>query len=35
MPLLKTHMVLPAGTAMPVPEAFLTVIASAQPLLTR
>ena len=28
-------MVLPAGTAIPVPEEFLTVMASAQPLLTK
>ena len=28
-------MVLPAGTAIPVPDVFLTVIASAQVLLTK
>jgi hypothetical protein len=33
--LLKTNMVLPAGTAIPVPDVFLTVIASAQVLLIR
>ena len=31
--LLNTTMVLPAGTAMPVPVVFFTVIVSAQPLL--
>jgi hypothetical protein len=35
VPLLYTYMVLPAGTAIPVPVVFLTVTASAQPLLTR
>jgi hypothetical protein len=34
VPLLYTYMVLPAGTAMPVPVVFLTVMASAHPLLT-
>ena len=33
VPLLNTHMVLPAGTAMPVPVVFLTVTVSARPLL--
>jgi hypothetical protein len=28
-------MVLPAGTAMPVPDVFLTVTASAKPLLIK
>jgi hypothetical protein len=35
VPLLNTHMVLPAGTAMPVPVVFLTVTVSARPLLIR
>ena len=33
VPLLYTHMVLPAGTATPVPVVFLTVTVSARPLL--
>jgi hypothetical protein len=33
VPLLNTHMLLPAGTAMPVPVVFLTVTVSARPLL--
>jgi hypothetical protein len=34
VPLLYTYIVLPAGTAIPVPLLFLTVIVSAHPLLT-
>jgi hypothetical protein len=34
VPLLYTYMVLPAGTAIPVPLLFLTVMVSAHPLLT-
>jgi hypothetical protein len=33
VPLLNTHMDLPAGTATPVPVVFLTVTVSARPLL--
>jgi hypothetical protein len=35
VPLLNTNMVLPAGTAIPVPVVFLTVTASARVLLIR
>jgi hypothetical protein len=35
VPSLNTNIALPAGTATPVPVEFLTVIASAQPLLTK
>jgi hypothetical protein len=35
VPLLNTNVDLPAGTAIPVPDVFLTVTASANPLLIR